>query len=94
MALSQVQSVTKSTYINTAAGYSIQYTISQDEGQNAQMVDARIKKADVAFGYASVDKDGNRNISLKTGIADADAVSIITTVFEDAKSIFTQRNKQ
>ena len=36
MALEQVSSVVKSTYLNNVAGYEVQYNITQDEGENVR----------------------------------------------------------
>ena len=50
MALEQVSSVVKSTYLNNVAGYDIQYNVAQDEGQNVTSITGTVKKADVRFG--------------------------------------------
>lgn len=93
MALEQVPSVVKSTYLNTVAGYDIQYNVAQDEGQNVQSVMGTVKKADVIFGYITINADGRRNISFDKPISNADSESIYGAVLADTASIISQRNK-
>lgn len=93
MALEQVSSVVKSTYLNSISGYEIQYNIAQDEGKNVQSITGTIKKADVRFGYITINADGTKNISFDKPISDEDSEAIYRTALADAKSIFEQRNK-
>lgn len=93
MALEQVSSVVKSTYLNNVAGYEVQYNITQDEGENVKSVTGTVKKADVRFGYIIINADGTKNISFDKPIPDADSEAIYTAALADAKSIFEQRNK-
>lgn len=93
MALEQVSSVVKSTYLNNVAGYEVQYNITQDEGENVKSVTGTVKKADVRFGYIIINADGTKNVSFDKPIQDADSEAIYTAVLADAKSIFEQRNK-
>lgn len=44
MALEQVSSVVKSTYLNNVAGYEIQYNIAQDEGQSVKSVTGKYQE--------------------------------------------------
>lgn len=60
MALEQVSSVVKSTYLNNVAGYEVQYNITQDEGENVKSVTGTVKKADVRFGYIIINADGDQ----------------------------------
>ena len=62
MALEQVSSVVKSTYLNNVAGYEVQYNITQDEGENVKSVTGTVKKADVRFGYIIINADGEPRI--------------------------------
>ena len=91
MALEQVSSVVKSTYLNTVAGYDIQYNVAQDEGQNVQSVMGTVKKADVVFGYITINADGRKSISFDKPISNAD--SIYGAILSDTASIISQRNK-
>ena len=93
MALEQVSSVVKSTYLNNVAGYEVQYNITQDEGENVKSVTGTVKKADVRFGYIIINADGTKNISFDKSIPDADSEAIYTAALADAKSIIEQRNK-
>lgn len=93
MALEQVSSVVKSTYLNNVAGYEVQYNITQDEGENVKSVTGTVKKADVRFGYIIINADGTKNISFDKPIPNADSEAIYTAALADAKSIFEQRNK-
>lgn len=93
MALEQVSSVVKSTYLNSVSGYEIQYNIAQDEGKNVQSITGTIKKADVRFGYITINADGTKNISFDKPISDEDSEAIYRTALADTKSIFEQRNK-
>ncbi|WFE84972.1 hypothetical protein [Parabacteroides chongii] len=92
MALEQVSSVVKSTYLNNVAGYEIQYNIAQDEGQSVKSVTGTIKKADVRFGYININVDGTLNISIDKPIPEEDSTAIYIAALADAKNIFTQRN--
>lgn len=93
MALEQVSATVKSSYINEVSGYSIQYNVTQDEGQNAQIVTGFVKKADIRFGYVSIGADGTKNINFEKGISDEDSVSLYNAILADAKAIFAERNK-
>lgn len=93
MALEQVSSVVKSTYLNSISGYEIQYNIAQDEGKNVQSITGTIKKADVRFGYITINADGTKNVSFDKPISDEDSEAIYRAALADAKSIFEQRNK-
>lgn len=93
MALEQVSSIVKSTYLNSVSGYEIQYNIAQDEGQHVKSVSGTIKKADIRFGYIIVNSDGTKNISFDKPIPDADSEAIYAAALADAKAIFEQRNK-
>jgi hypothetical protein len=93
MALEQVSSVVKSTYLNNVAGYEVQYNVAHDEGENVKSVTGTVKKADVRFGYIIINADGTKNISFDKPIPDADSEAIYTAALADAKSIFEQRNK-
>lgn len=93
MALEQVSSVVKSTYLNSIAGYEIQYNVAQDEGQSVKSVTGTVKKADVRFGYITINADGTKNISFDKPISDADSEAVYSAVLSDVKSIFEQRNK-
>jgi hypothetical protein len=93
MGLEQISSVIKSTYLNTASGYEIQYNVNQDEGQNAKSVIGTIKKADVRFGYITINSDGTKNISFEKPISSDDSKTIYATVLTDAEAIFSQRKK-
>lgn len=93
MALEQVSSVVKSTYLNTVSGYDIQYNVAQDEGQKVLSVTGTVKKADVRFGYIMINADGTKSISFDKPISDADSEAIYVATLADAKSIFEQRNK-
>lgn len=73
MALEQVSSVVKSTYLNNVVGYEVQYNITQDEGENVKSVTGTVKKADVRFGYIIINADGTKNISFDKSIPDADS---------------------
>ncbi len=92
MALEQVSSVVKSTYLNNVAGYDIQYNVAQDEGQNVISITGTVKKADVRFGYITINADGTKNISFDRPISDDDSEAIYTAALSDTKSIFEQRN--
>lgn len=92
MALEQVSSVVKSTYLNNVAGYDIQYNVAQDEGQNVISITGTVKKADVRFGYITINADGTKNISFDRPISDDDSEAIYTAALSDTKSIFGQRN--
>lgn len=94
MALEQVSSVIKSTYLNNVAGYEIQYNIAQDEGQNVKSVTGTIRKADVRFGYININADGTLSISIDKPMPDEDSTAIYIAALADADSIFTQRNKE
>lgn len=78
MALEQVSSVVKSTYLNNVAGYDIQYNVAQDEGQNVTSITGTVKKADVRFGYITINADGTKNISFDRPISDDDSEAIYT----------------
>lgn len=93
MALEQVSSVVKSTYLNTVSGYDIQYNIAQDEGEIVKSITGTIKKADIRFGYITINADGTKNISFDKPISDADSEAVYKAALTDAKSIFEQRNK-
>lgn len=93
MALEQVSSVVKSTYLNNVAGYEVQYNITQDEGENIKSVTGTVKKADVRFGYIIINVDGTKNISFDKPIPDADSEAIYAATLADSKIIFEQRNK-
>lgn len=93
MALEQVSSVVKSTYLNTVAGYDIQYNVAQDEGQNVQSVMGTVKKADIRFGYITINADGTKNVSFDKPISDEDSLAVYSAALADTKSIFEQRNK-
>lgn len=93
MALEQVSSVVKSTYLNNVAGYEVQYNITQDEGENIKSVTGTVKKADVRFGYIIINVDGTKNISFDKPIPDADSEAIYAATLVDSKIIFEQRNK-
>lgn len=93
MALEQVSSVVKSTYLNSVSGYEIQYNIAQDEGESVKSVTGTVKKADVRFGYITINADGTKNISFDKPISDEDSTAIYVAVLADAKLIFEQRNK-
>lgn len=92
MALEQVSSVVKSTYLNNVAGYDIQYNVAQDEGQNVTSITGTVKKADVRLGYITINADGTKNISFDRPISDDDSEAIYTAALSDTKSIFEQRN--
>lgn len=92
MALEQVSSVVKSTYLNNVAGYEVQYNITQDEGENVKSVTGTVKKADVRFGYIAINADGTKNISFDRSIPDTDSEAIYSVVLADAAQIFEQRN--
>lgn len=92
MALEQVSAVTTSKYFNAVNDYSIQYNVTQDEGQNAQSVTGTIKKADVRFGSITVNADGSKYINFDKGVSDDDSKAIYEVVLSDASSIFAQRN--
>lgn len=92
MALEQVSSVVKSTYLNNVAGYDIQYNVAQDEGQNVISITGTVKKADVRFGYITINAEGTKNISFDRPISDDDSEAIYTAALSDTKSIFEQRN--
>lgn len=94
MALQQIVATVKSSYINEVSGYTVEYNVTQDEGQNAKSVTGYIKKAGVRFGYISVDADGSKNINLEKGISDEDSVLLYSTIVTDVKAIFAERNKQ
>lgn len=94
MALEQVSSVIKSTYLNNVSGYEIQYNISQDEGLEVKSVAGTVKKADVRFGYIYINADGTKNISFDRPIPDADSEAIYKAALSDVKDIFEQRNKE
>lgn len=93
MALEQVSSFIKSTYLNNVSGYELQYNITQDEGQHVKSVQATIKKGDVLFGYIYINADGTKNISFDRPIPDADSEAIYSAALADASQIFEQRNK-
>lgn len=93
MALEQVSSVVKSTYLNTVAGYDIQYNVAQDEGETVKSVTGVVKKADVRFGYITINADGTKNVSFDKPIQDADSEAIYAAALADSKAIFDQRNK-
>lgn len=93
MALEQVSSVIKSTYLNSVSGYEIQYNIAQDEGESVKSVTGTVKKADVRFGYITINADGTKDISFDKPISDEDSTAIYVSVLADAKLIFEQRNK-
>lgn len=90
--LEQVSAVTTAKYFNAVNDYSIQYTIVQDEGHNAQAVTGTVKKADVHFGSITVNADGSKYINFDKGISDDDSKAIYEAVLQDASSIFAQRN--
>lgn len=93
MALEQVSSVVKSTYLNTVSDYDIQYNVAQDEGQKVLSVTGTVKKADVRFGYILINADGTKNVSFDRPISDEDSEAIYAAALADSKSIFEQRNK-
>lgn len=93
MALEQISSVVKSTYLNTVAGYDIQYNVAQDEGQNVQSVMGTVKKADIRFGYITINADGTKNVSFDKPISDEDSEAVYAAALADASVIFNQRNK-
>lgn len=68
MALEQVSSVVKSTYLNNVAGYDIQYNVAQDEGQNVTSITGTVKKADIRFGYITINADGTKKIFRSTDL--------------------------
>ena len=74
--LEQVSAVTTSKYFNAVNDYSIQYNVTQDEGQNAQSVTGTIKKADVRFGSITVNADGSKYINFDKAISDDDTKDI------------------
>lgn len=92
MALEQISSVVKSTYLNSVSGYEIQYNVAQDEGENVKSVTGTIRKADVRFGYVTISTDGTKNISFDRPIPDADSEAIYSAALADASQIFEQRN--
>ena len=94
MALEQVSSVVKSTYLNNVAGYDIQYNVAQDEGQNVTSITGTVKKDDDRFGYITINADGTKNISFDRPISDEDSEAIYTAALSDTKSIFEQRNNK
>ncbi len=94
MALEQVSSVVKSTYLNSDSGYDIQYNVAQDEGQQLQSVMGIVKKADVRFGYITINADGTKNASFDKPISDEDSLAVYSAALADIKSIFEQRNKE
>lgn len=93
MALEQVSSVVKSTYLNSVSGYDIQYNVAQDEGQKVMSVMGTVKKADIRFGYITINADGTKNVSFDKPISDADSEAVYKAALADAKAIFEQRNK-
>ena len=93
MALEQISSVVKSTYLNTVAGYDIQYNVAQDEGQNVQSVMGTVKKADIRFGYITINADGTKNVSFDKPISDEDSEAVYAAALADASVIFNQKNK-
>ena len=92
--LERVSAVTTSKYFNAVNDYNIQYTIVQDEGQNAKSVTGTVKKADVRFGDITVNADGSKYINFNKGISDDDSKAIYEAVLSDASVIFSQRNKE
>lgn len=93
MALKQVSSVVKSTYLNSVSGYDIMYNVAQDEGEKVLSVTGTVKNADIRFGYIAINVDGTKTISFDKPVPDADSEAIYTAALADAKSIFEQRNK-
>lgn len=93
MALEQVSSVVKSTYLNSVSGYDIMYNVAQDEGEKVLSVTGTVKKADIRFGYITINVDGTKTISFDKPVPDADSEAIYVAALADAKAIFEQRNK-
>lgn len=93
MALKQVSSVVKSTYLNSVSGYDIMYNVAQDEGEKVLSVTGTVKKADIHFGYIAINVDGTKTISFDKPVPDADSEAIYVAALADAKAIFEQRNK-
>ncbi len=93
MALEQVSSVVKSTYLNSVSGYDIMYNVAQDEGEKVLSVTGTVKKADIRFGYIAINVDGTKTISFDKPVPDADSEAIYVAALADAKAILEQRNK-
>lgn len=93
MALEQVSSVVKSTYLNSVGGYEIQYNVAQDEGECVKSVTGTVKKADIRFGYITVNADGTKTISFDKTISDSESEAVFSAVLSDSRQIFEQRNK-
>lgn len=93
MALEQVSSVVKSTYLNSVSGYEIQYNVAQDEGENVKSVTGTVKKADIRFGYITINADGTKNLSFDKPISDSESEAVYSAVLSDSRQIFEQRNK-
>lgn len=93
MALEQVSSVVKSTYLNSVSGYEIQYHVAQDEGESVKSVTGTVKKADIRFGYITVNADGTKIISFDKPIPDSESEAVYSAVLSDSRQIFEQRNK-
>lgn len=93
MALEQVSSVVKSTYLNSVSGYEIQYNVAQDEGENVKSVTGTVKKADIRFGYITINADGTKTISFDKPISDSESEAVYSAVLSDSRQIFEQRNK-
>lgn len=93
MALEQVSSVVKSTYLNSVSGYEIQYNVAQDEGENVKSVTGTVKKADIRFGYITINADGTKTVSFDKPISDSESEAVYSAVLSDSRQIFEQRNK-
>lgn len=93
MALEQVSSVVKSTYLDSVSGYEIQYNVAQDEGENVKSVTGTVKKADIRFGYITINADGTKTVSFDKPISDSESEAVYSAVLSDSRQIFEQRNK-
>ena len=69
------------------------YNVAQDEGEKVLSVTGTVKKADIRFGYITINVDGTKTISFDKPVPDADSEAIYVAALADAKAIFEQRNK-
>lgn len=92
--LEKVSSTVRSQFTNTVNGYTLNYGVTQEEGQDAKSVNCAVRKSDQKAGFVTVNADGTRYVSFEKLTSDEDMVAILSTVAKDAATIFEQRNKE
>lgn len=89
MALQSLSSVLSTKYQNTVGAYNVSYTVAKEKNKPLNIV-AHVKKADMRFGYISIEQNGKINILLEAGVSLPDTKSIVNAVIDDAVTIVAE----